>query len=142
MPKPRPDDGCPKEGHSTNIGAGSGGLEASASTERASGCEHLRAFSDRLRRDGIGGRVMVTPGITCLGPQRQRAIIEAVRRFNDFSPRNDPYGEHDCAVVEVDGLSVIWKIDAYDLSMTMGSPDPLDPAATCRVLTIMLADEY
>ncbi|MDR3465293.1 MAG: DUF3768 domain-containing protein [Xanthobacteraceae bacterium] len=142
MPKARPDDVCPGAEHTTNTHAGSGGLDAPVSTERAAAADRLRDLNDRLRRDGIGGRVMVTRGIACLGQQRQRAIIEAVRRFGDFSPRNDPYGEHDCAVVEVDGLSVIWKIDAYDLSMTMGSPDPLDPAATCRVLTIMLADEY
>ncbi|MFZ2108608.1 MAG: DUF3768 domain-containing protein [Roseiarcus sp.] len=34
------------------------------------------------------------------------------------------------------------KIDYYDRATEMGSPDPADPAATTRVLTIMLADEY
>ncbi|MDR3373405.1 MAG: DUF3768 domain-containing protein [Ancalomicrobiaceae bacterium] len=110
MPKPRPDSGCPDKEHSTNTRAVSSEVEAPAATRCGPTAERLRALNDRLRRDGIGGRVMVTRGIACLGPQRQHTIVDAVRRFDDFGPRNDPYGEHDCAVVEVDGLSVRGEI--------------------------------
>jgi hypothetical protein len=102
----------------------------------------VAALNDRLRREGRDGSVMLTRSVAALAPETRRAIVDAVRSFDDFGPRNDPYGEHDCAVVEVEGLSILWKIDAYDLSMTMGSPDPLDPAVTRRVLTIMLAEDY
>ena len=69
-------------------------------------------------------------------------VIDAVVEFTAFGPDNDPHGEHDCAVVEVSGLTVIWKIDYYDATMTMHSPDATDPSVTVRVLTIMLASEY
>src|SRR3954454_9765684 len=37
---------------------------------------------------------------------------------------------------------VLFKIDAYDLDHSGHSPDPADPSVICRVMTLMLADEY
>ena len=103
--------------------------------------DQIRTLNDRLRTSGRGGMVMVTPGIIALGPGA-RAILEAVETFDGFSPDNDPWGEHDCASLEVNGHRVIWKIDCYDRSRQFHSPDPTDPKVTVRVLTIMLASEY
>ena len=44
--------------------------------------------------------------------------------------------------IEHEGVSYLWKVDCYDLSLEYASPDPADPAVTTRVLTIMRADEY
>ncbi|MDB5528119.1 MAG: hypothetical protein JWR51_1222 [Devosia sp.] len=85
---------------------------------------------------------MLTPGVANLTDGQRDQILTAVADFSDFSERNDPYGEHDCAIVDIDGLQVLWKIDYYDLSRLAHSPNPADPDVTCRVLTIMLADEY
>ncbi|GAM07608.1 DUF3768 domain-containing protein, partial [Novosphingobium sp. MBES04] len=30
----------------------------------------------------------------------------------------------------------------YDAALEQGSPDPADPSVTCRVITILRADEY
>ena len=65
-----------------------------------------------------------------------------MRTFRDFTPQNDPYGEHDFGSFAVGEERLFWKIDYYDLSLEFGSNDPADPAQTKRVLTIMLAEEY
>jgi hypothetical protein len=37
---------------------------------------------------------------------------------------------------------VFFKVDYYDRAKEWLSPDPADPAKTCRVMTILLAEEY
>jgi hypothetical protein len=102
----------------------------------------LQALNDDLRCQGIGGMTLVTNGIAQLPPDTGRTIYAAVAAFSAFTADNDPYGEHDCAALKVDGRKVIFKIDYYDRQQQAHSPDATDPRVTCRVLTIMLADEY
>ncbi|TPL72305.1 MULTISPECIES: DUF3768 domain-containing protein [unclassified Mesorhizobium] len=104
--------------------------------------QRIAGLNDSLRKTGQGGRVVLTVGITGLPAEIRAAIIAAVASFDHFDQDNDPHGEHDCAVIEVGGKTVIWKIDYYDKSMQFGSDDPADPAVTTRVLTIMLSEEY
>lgn len=103
---------------------------------------YIRVLNDRLRMHHIGGRIMLTSGVNALDPNTVRAIIRAIAQFTDFNERNDPYGEHDCAIVQVYTLNILWKIDYYDETLTRHSPDPADNNVTVRILTIMLADEY
>jgi len=104
--------------------------------------QRIATLNDQLRRHQIGGKVLITAGIQALGAQATTDILAAVAAFADFTTDNDPYGEHDCAVMAVGEQRVIWKIDYYDRQMTYASPDPADPAVTIRVMTIMLADEW
>lgn len=108
----------------------------------ASDPNRIRQLNDDLRRFGRGGRVMSTAGIEALGGEAVAQVMAAVAGFDAFSADNDPYGEHDCAVVMVDGIEVLFKIDYYDRSLTCHSPDASDPAVTERVMTVMLASEY
>ena len=89
-----------------------------------------------------GGLVHMTNGIAALGLPTVNAIFQAISAFNAFTPDNDPWGEHDCAVMEFEGHRIIWKIDYYDRTRTYHSPDAADPKVTVRVLTVMLASEY
>lgn len=102
----------------------------------------IAAFNDNLRRFHTGGLVVISQGMAALDREVWREVVAAVATFDAFTKDNDPYGEHDCAVVDVQGLSVIWKIDYYDPTMLHGSDDPTNPEVTRRVLTIMLAEEY
>jgi hypothetical protein len=102
----------------------------------------IRELNDALRQTGTGGAIFVTNGVAAQGPKVGRAVYQAVEQFADFTKDNDPHGEHDCAVLDVSGLHIIWQIDYYDRTRMFLSEDPADPKQTCRVLTIMLADEY
>lgn len=110
-----------------------------ANTENAA---EVRRLNDRLRINGEGGRIFITRGIQALGPQTVVNILAAVASFDAFNRDIDPYGEHDCATLEVEGHNVLCKIDYYDATMSYGSENPADPMVTTRVLTVMLAEEY
>ena len=104
--------------------------------------ERTRVLNDAIRTIGNTGRVMLTRGILALPSDEIDQILQAVATFNDFNADNDPYGEHDCAILTAAGQKVMFKIDYYDPSMTSGSEDPSDPSKTARVMTIMLASDY
>ena len=109
----------------------------------ASRAEVIRRFNDTLRTQAQGGHIGVTPRVAALPPDDLARVCRAVKNYSLFTPDNDPNSEHDFGSVLIDGrFTIAWKIDAYDHSLTKGSPDPADPAVTMRVLTIMTGDEY
>ena len=87
--------------------------------------------------------VAITAGIAALGHDAVYAVFDRIKAYDDFTPDNDPYGEHNFFAVEISGETYFAKIDYFaDASLKWGSEDPGDPAQTYRVLTIMLAREY
>ena len=84
----------------------------------------------------------MTSGVAALDESLLEQVVNAVRAFETFEEGDDPYGEHDFGPVEIAAEKFFWKIDYYDRDMNGGSEDPADPTRTCRVLTIMRADEY
>lgn len=102
----------------------------------------IRLQNNRFRITFFGGQVMMTVGVKGRGDAFVKGCLDAVRAFETFNEENDPYGEHDFGVLEVDGQKVYWKIDAYDHDLRYGSEDAADPALTFRVLTLCLPEEY
>ena len=102
----------------------------------------IRALNDEMRQRLIGGMAVMTPGIAALGPEAVARIVKTIEIYDDFCHANDPHEEHDFGAFDADGHKVFFKIDYYDESMTVHSPDPSDPNVTKRVITIMLAEEY
>lgn len=100
----------------------------------------IAELNDAARTSFIGCRVVITKGIAAIDDLD--GLYAKVRAFNDFNERNDPYGEHDFGSIEHEENTIFWQISYLDADLLMHSPDPSDPAVTCRVLTIMLAEEY
>ena len=104
--------------------------------------ERIRELNDAFRTTMSGGRVVMTAGVDALPSDVKAMTIRRVATFCDFTPDNDPHGEHDFGSFELAGRKFFWKIDYYDAAMEYGSEDPADPTKTTRVLTLMLAEEY
>ena len=117
-------------------------LNRSMSGETEQRTARIRELNDLLRTTGRGGIVFLTNGIGALGLPAVNRIFATVASFSDFSSDNDPWSEHDCAVMTVEGIDIIWKIDYFDRTRQFHSPDPADGKVTVRVLTVMLASEY
>ena len=100
----------------------------------------IRALNDQLRQNFAEGIAVMTPGVAALGAEAVQRIVKTV--FDDFCHANDPHEEHDFGAFDVDGYTIMFKIDYFDQNLSMHSPDPADPVVTQRVITIMLAEEY
>ena len=106
------------------------------------GRENIRVLNDKLRIERTGGVAVMTVGVTALGAEAVNRAIRAIAVFDDFCEDNDPHQEHDFGAIDIEGHKVFFKIDYYDKTRNLHSPDPSDPAVTERVMTIMLAEEY
>jgi hypothetical protein len=67
----------------------------------------IRVLNDELRQTGHGGITQVTIGVAGLGSRLPR-ILASVTAFEAFTPDNDPWGEHDCALMAIDGEKILW----------------------------------
>ena len=115
-----------------------GGMTAKETTK-----QNISRLNDELRKgQGVNCQIMLTSGIHDQGQEFVGDVTKAVADFNSFTPENDPHSEHDFGSFDIRGQKIFFKVDYYDLSMKMLSPNSSDPAVTKRVLTIMLAEEY
>src|SRR4051812_46778547 len=94
--------------------------------------ERTRDLNDQFRRTFTGGRVMRSSSIAHLRDLEQERIFDALKKFEAFTPENDPHGEHDMAFFDVEGAQYIAKIDYYDTDERFLSDDPSDPKCTKR----------
>jgi Protein of unknown function (DUF3768) len=102
----------------------------------------IRALNDAFRQSFWGGRIMMTAGVAAFENPVRNAVVEKIKAFDAFDDDNDPWGEHDFVNVEHDGQTFFAKIDYYDRKLEAHSEDAADPEKTCRVMTIMLAEEH
>jgi hypothetical protein len=103
--------------------------------------ERIRDLNDALRKNFGQGQAVMTTGIAALGSAVAN-IVKTIEVYDDFCHANDPPKEHDFGSFEIEGHTIFFKIDYYDPTLTVHSPDPSDPSITKRIVTIMLAEEY
>ena len=107
---------------------------------------------------GVACTAVATVGFRSLPEADQSRVRELIETFDAFDEDNHPHGERDFGTIyqlgdgqwtterprvrDDERERVFWKLDYYDRDMRFASEDAADPAATRRVLTIMLSDEY
>ena len=102
----------------------------------------IAVLNDAFRRTFANGRVVLTASVVELPDMVKADALHRVAMFNEFTPDNDPLGEHDFGCFELVSRTFFWKIDYFDKNFEFGSEDPADPEKTARVLTLMLAQDY
>src|SRR5947209_2293541 len=71
----------------------------------------IRELNDAFRTTMTGGRVVMTVGVDALASDVKAIVIRRVATFTEFTPDNDPHGEHDFGNFELAGHKFFWKID-------------------------------
>lgn len=104
--------------------------------------ESIARLNDALRKEGVGGTLMVTRGVLAVTGYDPAELAKALASYDAFDPDNDPHGERDFGDLTLWGTDLLWKIDYYDPELKFGSNDPSDPEITRRVLTVMTANEW
>jgi hypothetical protein len=102
----------------------------------------IRTLNDKFRENLSLGVAIITPGVAALGVEAVERIVRTIAAFDDFSADCDPPGERDFGAFDAEGQRIFFKIDYYDQTMSMHSPDAADAKATTRTITVMLAHEY
>src|SRR6266568_9445160 len=99
-------------------------------TKTTTKTQRIRALNDSLRHTFTGGRLVMTASVQSIPPDTVALALTKMRAFNEFTPDNDPYGEHDFGSFDLAGEKFFWKIDYYDERMARGSEDPSNPMVT------------
>ena len=80
--------------------------------------QRIRELNDDLRQSLAYSprEATTTEGILNLGILAMYHIVKAVGNYDDFTKDNDPWEEHDFGQLNVNGQSIIWRIDYFPLT--------------------------
>jgi len=104
--------------------------------------QKIAELNDAFRKSLAGGRIVVTSGVAALKHRVQIKALRTLQTFDNFTPDNDPYSEHDFGFFKIDEHEFFFKFDYYDPTLSRHTDDATDPSITVRVLTLMLTGEY
>jgi methyltransferase (TIGR00027 family) len=110
-----------------------------ASDNAAAQTGTVRGLNDRLRQTFTGGRVVLSPCVLSLPPEKVSKLLDRVRTFTAFESENDE--SHEYGQFWLDGEAYCFELECVSRSRD-GSLNAENAGKTTRVLTIMRLDEY
>ncbi|MDA9949462.1 DUF3768 domain-containing protein [Paracoccaceae bacterium] len=80
--------------------------------------QSIALLNDQARTTLTNCKLIITQGIDLLGNDAVDCIFNLVKSFDDFSERNDPFGEHDFGVIRINyedsfNQSIFWDNTVY-----------------------------
>ena len=80
--------------------------------------QSIAHLNDQARTTLTNCKLIITRGIDLLGEETVDCILNLVKSFDDFSERNDPFGEHDFGVIRINyedsfNQSIFWDNTVY-----------------------------
>jgi hypothetical protein len=102
----------------------------------------IRELNNQFRKSIARGMYVMSPGISDLGEEAVDRIVKTVAALEVVYPTDHPHEEHALGTFEAEGRTMVFKIFYFDTDLEHQSPDPADPAATVRVMEVMLDHEY
>jgi hypothetical protein len=75
----------------------------------------IRELNDAFRKSFNPklGTVVMTSGVNAVPSDVRAMAIVTVATFSNFSPDNDPHGEHDFGSFDLADAKFFWKIDYF-----------------------------
>jgi len=103
----------------------------------------IRTLNDQFRTtlDESLGKLCLAYPVYKLPGEKLHCLVALVSNLDDFTEDNDAYDEHDCAFVELDGQTYMFKIDYCDPEYKGLSQYPESPALSRRLLTIFAVEK-
>jgi len=99
-------------------------------------------FKEMARRNDVARQLGLNVTLTKKAAELPdiKELLRAVRAFDKFTAKDDPYGWHDLGYLYWRGNRMLWKIDYFDEQLKRFE-DPLSDGCK-RIVTIMLTSEY
>lgn len=67
-------------------------------------------LNDRFRTTGVGnGSIMLTASVEANRVSFMKQALDAVRTFDNLTPDNDAWGEHDFGAFTIDDQKLFWR---------------------------------
>lgn len=95
----------------------------------------LVAALNDAHRQSLQGCVF-EEGVVQLPAPTVAALLARIAEFDSWEEDTEPFRDHHCGCIELDGDRFLWKINYYGVELQHPSPNPADAFVTRRMLLI------
>ena len=114
------------------------GGNAQTRADSRSTATKIRELNDEFRKNGQPENIYLSLAVVQIKEPLFKQLLEKIKSFSNFTPKNDPDGDHRTGGFKIGMHNVEWVIDYYDLDEDDESPDPSNASVTTRIMNVVL----